>query len=121
MERNSGNDKNASWVNDGKWYNEAIDGITILIQSDILEVGFIDPSERSSILDVKLIPKSKSKTDFFSEYYVSGYKMKDFSEIYKENEVIGMFNGEKVMLHDMDKLFESKKFYITNITTQDLH
>lgn len=121
LERNSGNDKDASWVSDEKWYNEAMDGITILVQSDILEVGFIDPLERSSILDVKLIPKSEMKKNMFSEYYVSGYKMKDYSEAYGEKEVVGMFNGEKVLMHDMDKLFESKRFYITNITTQDLH
>ena len=61
------------------------------------------------------------KKNIFSEYYVSGYKMKDYSEVYGEKEVVGMFNGEKVLMHDMDKLFESKRFYITNITTQDLH
>lgn len=121
LERNSGNDKDASWVSDEKWYNEAMDGITIFVQSDILEIGFIDPLERSSILDVKLIPKSETKKNMFSEYYVSGYKMKDYSEAYGEKEVVGMFNGEKVLMHDMDKLFESKRFYITNITTQDLH
>ena len=41
---------------DGQWYFEAFDGLTIVKFDTTLSVGFIDPYERTSVLDPEIIP-----------------------------------------------------------------
>lgn len=104
-----------------QWYNEAFDGITVIMQQTILEVGYNDPPERSSVLDPKLTPKQTSQKSLFSEYFLSQFKTQDHSSYYNEPCIMGEFKNAKVKLKDMDYLFHSRKFWIPNATTQDLH
>lgn len=104
-----------------QWYNEAFDGITVIMQQTILEVGYNDPPERSSVLDPKLTPKQTSQKSLFSKYFLSQFKTQDHSAYYNEPYIMGEFKNAKVKLKDMDYLFHSRKFWIPNATTQDLH
>ena len=54
LEDHTGNDDTA--LTGTNWYNEAFDGISVIVQDTQLEVGFIDPTERTQVLDPKLIP-----------------------------------------------------------------
>ena len=128
IERNTGNDGSATWVSSGKWYNEAMDGITIEVQTTQITVGFNSPALRSSVLDVKLIPlfeegnKSNTKATFFKKYFSSAFRTQNYSTAMGSVEdVIGKFKGTSIKLIDTENLFTSKVFYIPNVTTQDLH
>lgn len=121
IERNKGNDTDARWISDGKWLNEAFDGITVLVSTTVLETGYNSPRERSCILDPKLNVKSNGTSDLFSGFMVGQFKMKDYSAAYSMKNVIGQFKESSVLMNDMDHLYYTKKFYLSNITTQDLH
>ncbi|MBD5508823.1 MAG: hypothetical protein HDR05_12470 [Lachnospiraceae bacterium] len=121
IERNTGNDPEAKWIADGAWYNEAFDGITVAISTTVLKTGYIDPFERVSILDPKLDTKTKTKGDMFSSYMVGQIKMRDYSTVYGMVNMIGEFKGSPILMKDMDRLYYTKKFYLSNITVQDLH
>ena len=121
LERNSGNDTECPWaLEDGHWYNEAFDGITIAVSETKVLTGFINPYERTSVFDPQLIPKSSGKGDMLSKYYSCAFKMNDFSLAYKVKNQIGTFKGNAVYMSDMDMLYYSKEFYTSNITVQDL-
>lgn len=121
IERNTGNDPDATWVSDGHWLNEAFDGITVAVSITKLQTGYIAPTERTSVLDPRLTPKSKGQKDMLNHYMVGQFKMKDFSSAYGSKYVLGEFKGNPVLMNGMDMLYFTKKFYIGNITTQDLH
>ena len=113
-------DSSAKWVNDGKWYNEAFDGITVAFFSTTLKVGFTKPGTRTSVLDPKLVGSSASKSDLLTNYRLSQFRMDDHSEFYGTVGKIGEFRGEDVIVNGMEDLFISDIFYIPNATVQDL-
>ena len=128
VERNSGNDTGAPWAPDGHWYNEAFDGITVAISTTTIETGFISPAgQRMTIQDPKLNTKSYGQKYMFRDkegnlsYNVSAFKMNNYSDEYKKENVIGMFKGQEVKMKDMDMLYISQPYYISNITVQDLY
>ena len=121
IERNTGNDTGASWVTDGKWYNEAMDGVTVAVSTTKLTTGYIDPSERTTILDPRLNVKGTGQSTLFSGYMVGQFKMRDYSAAYGVKNMIGQFKGSAILMKDMDRLYYTKKFYLSNITVQDLH
>jgi hypothetical protein len=121
IERNSGEDSDATWVSDGKWYNEAFDGITVVKSVTVIDTGFNTPYTRSAIQDPKLNVKSTGQSNMFADYMVSAYKMATRSTAYSEDYVIGQFKGANVKMKDMDKLYYTKNYYVTNVTVQDLH
>ncbi|MBO5386914.1 MAG: hypothetical protein J6A59_02050 [Lachnospiraceae bacterium] len=116
-----GYDNTCNWINE--WYNEAFDGVVVIVQQTILEVGYNDPAERTSVLDPKLTPKQASQKSMFSDYFLSQIKTREYSQYYGEDKpgIMGEFKGAQVLLKDMDYLFWSRKFWIPNATTQDLH
>ena len=58
LERNTGSDNSTTWSSaDGKWYNEAFDGVTVLVSTTTINTGLWDPMERSTVFDPKLTPK----------------------------------------------------------------
>lgn len=121
IERNTGNDKSASWASaDGKWYNEAFNGVTVVIQRTKLEVGMTSPNLRTTILDPKLTPQQKDKGDIFTSAYLSQFKTSDTPLATGKQNVIGSFKGKDITLNKLDTLFWSNKFYIPNATVQDL-
>lgn len=121
IERNTGDDNSAKNVNDNHWYNEAVDDLTVVVQRTKLTVGYIDPPERSSVLDPKLIPYTENKSDMFTNYHISQFKTRNYSEYYTTPYVIGTFKNQTIQMRNMDMLFYSRPFYIPNVTTQDLH
>lgn len=121
IERNTGNDGKAEWVSDGHWYNEAYDGISVVVSTTALTTGYNDPAERTSILDPKLNTRGKGQNTLFNSYMVGQFKMRDFSGAYGSINVLGTFKGMPVLMKDMDRLYYTKKFYLSNISVQDLH
>lgn len=110
-----------SWAPDGTWYNEAFDGITVIEQTTKLNVGYINPPQRESIFDPKIIPKSESQSNILSGvYFINQYKTKDYSQAYGSTYTIGTFKDKNVIMDKLDMLFFSRPFWTTNITTQDL-
>lgn len=115
VERNTGDDTSASWATaDGKWYNEAFNGITIQVDKTILRVGLFLTETRNTILDPKLIPLTEGKADMFTKAFLTQYKTSDANAA-----TIGTFKGASVQMEGMDMLFHSRKFYIPNVTVQD--
>ena len=49
IERNTGEDDN-TWAPSKAWYNEAFNGVTVIVQTTNIQVGLYDPSIRSTIL-----------------------------------------------------------------------
>lgn len=121
IERNTGNDNECPWaLEDGHWYNEAFDGITIAVSETKVLTGFINPYERTSVFDPQLTPKSNGKGDMLSDYFSCAFKMNDYSLAYNVKNQIGTFKGKAVYMSNMDMLYYSKDFYTSNITVQDL-
>lgn len=121
LERNTGDDAENTWT-DSKWYNEQFRGITVAVSTTTIETGFIKPVERTSVLDPKLNTKSSGQADLFKTGYMSAaLKTSNYSESYGEDEVIGVFKDQMIKMDQMEWFYYSKKFYISNITTQDLH
>lgn len=118
---NEGNDTEAPWAPDGKWYNEAFDGVTYLYAVSTIDIGIWDPLERSTVLDPKTTPTQSSKGSFFTEFNSSFFR----SMINGGPTVnVGTFvnsNGKSRHLSlNFGDIYESKVFYIPNVTTQDL-
>ena len=122
LERNTGSDSDAKWVDDGHWYNEAFDGVTYVYQRTELTLGTINPYIRSSVLDPQLTPHSSGKSDMFKYYKASQFKMREYSEVYgKGNEgKLADYRGVEFKTELLDKLFISDIFFIPNVTVQDL-
>jgi hypothetical protein len=122
VERAGGNDSTA--LTGTQWYNEAIDGITVMVQETAIKVGFITPAERHTVLDPKLIPynKENNKSSLFTKYFSSAYKTDSYSHKYGESDtdVLGEFKSTKITLKNLQNMFTSSIFYIPNATTQDL-
>lgn len=115
---------NAPGWRNPEWYNEAFDGISVVVNSTVLEVGYKYPSERQIVLDPKLIPYQKNQASMATNLtFTSGFKTKPYSPAYKSVPgQIGQFRGARIDLADMDTFFKtSESFHILNQTTQDLH
>lgn len=125
LERNTGVDKSAAWSKrDGKWYNEAFDGIYLVRQSTTLQVGFKDPAKRAAALDPALSPENKGQSDLYSKAFLSQFCMNDKSDSKKaegkDSQYIGTFKGVDIKLPDMQGLYQSRQFFIPNANVQDL-
>ena len=120
IERNTGEDAAADWATDGHWYNEAFNGVTVIVQRTWLKVGLYDPSLRTAVLDPKLVPQQESKGKIFTDLFISQFRSSDTSEKYGEPNVIGTFKGQKIHTRDLEMLFVSNAFYIPDANVQDL-
>lgn len=123
VEQGTGNVSSGRSKTGTHWYNEAFDGITVYVQTTELIVGYIDPPQRSVVLDPKLTQTQDNQKDMFNidKYNMSQYRTKEFSHAYGTADVAGVFKGEDIEMKDMCKLFISKKFFIPNATVDDLH
>lgn len=126
-------------LNGEKWYNEAFDGITVIVEESEIEVGFVDPAERTEVLDPKLTKIQDSKGGEFgmnednsstrrNDYYELGqFKTRDYSENYGMDnvETVGDFSnyvsGAQVKQDKLEYLFWTRKFWIPNFTVQDIY
>ena len=122
--RGAGNDVNAAWVKDGKWYNEAFDGIYVVRQQGILKLGFGSTNKRTSVLDPNLCPAKSSKGDTFTTAFISQFRLASKSESTyaagQDNGYCGTFDGIKVYIPNLENMMVSRPFYIPNGTVQDL-
>ena len=114
IERNTGNDTTASWASsDGHWYNEAYEGVIVMVQKTAVEIKFGAPNSRATVLDPKLIPKLSSTSDQNLTAFLMQYDT-DLSE----STPISTFKGTEIYMRDANLLFNSNKVYITNSTVQ---
>ena len=124
LERNTGNDNSTTWSSaDGKWYNEAFDGVTVLVSTTTINTGLWDPMERSTVFDPKLTPSQSSKESIGNSFYSFQMRTAAYSDLY-EGEVnrVGNFMGVNVYSNvDLTELFKTDKWFSSNITTQDLN
>lgn len=129
LERGTGNDTSGTSLTGTHWYNEAFDGITIMVQNTKLKVGFVAPAERSTVLDPKLTQTSDGQKDAFNplKYNMSQFRTKSYSENYAgesgsgKNNKLGIFKNVPVYTVNLNKYFESDRFLIPNLTVQDLN
>jgi len=115
IERNTGNDFTASWASeDGKWYNEAYAGIIVIEQKTAVEIKFDIPTQRSTVLDPKLIPQMSKKSEELKAF------MMQYKTDLSEDTVVTSFKGVDIFMKEADMLFNSNKVFIVNMTVQDL-
>lgn len=123
LERNTGSDNSTTWSSaDGKWYNEAFDGVTVLVSTTTINTGLWDPMERSTVFDPKLTPKNTGKSDMGTSFYVFQMRTASSSDTYSgEANRLGSFMGVNVFSNvDLTELYKTDKWYSSNITTSDL-
>lgn len=123
--RNAGQDTNASWAtDDGKWYNEANDGIYVVAQTMTYKIGLGIPNKRIAALDPALCPPQNSKGDVFSTAFISQFRLDDKSTSSKaagkNSGYLGTFEDIEVFIPDIENMFISRPFSIPNATVQDL-
>ena len=118
---NEGDDTEAPWAPDGKWYNEAFDGVTYLYAVSTIDIGIWDPLERSTVLDPKETPQQSSKGSFFTEFNSSFFRsMIDGGPTVNVGTFVNTNGKSRALQLNFGELYESKVFYIPNVTTQDL-
>lgn len=123
LERNTGDDASAIWsMTDKRWYNEAFDGVTVLVSTTTINTGLWDPMERSTVFDPKLTPKNTGKSDMGTSFYVFQMRTASSSDTYSgEANRLGSFMGVNVFSNvDLTELYKTDKFFSSSITTQDL-
>ena len=120
LERNTGNDTTASWAPDGKWYNEAFDGIIVLVQTTDMKVGIFTTTTRNVVMDPNLCPKKSGKTNTADVVgHMVQYKCADTPDNQSEKYLVGTFEGTKVYMCDLDLLLVTRPFFVTNATVQN--
>lgn len=118
LTRNAGNDKSASWATDGKWYNEAYDGVQIAVYSAQIDVG-IDGYEglnyRSCVLDPNLTPSSAGQADVFSKANIFQYQINTNGK-----NLTAKVLDQNVQIPYAGDLLVSRYAFIPNINVQNL-
>lgn len=123
LERNAGDDTSAIWSSDnGKWYNEAFDGVTVYVQTTVIHTGLWDPMERTTVFDTKLTPSQSSKESIGNSFYSFQMRTAAYSDLYEgEANRVGNFMGVNVYSNvNLTELYKTDKWYSSNITTSDL-
>lgn len=127
LQEGTGSDKATPWSKaDGQWYFEAFDGLTIVKFETKLSVVFIDPYERTSVLDPEIIPNMANKGDILTSSVMSQIVTSNTSLMYGTANKIGEFcdtDGSKlgdIIMPDLRSFFISDIFFAPNITVQDL-
>lgn len=125
---NRGVDKTAEWVNgptEGRWYNEAFDGIYLVKQETKMEIGFGYTDVRVSALDPALCPKNVGQSDLYTNAYLSQFTVDSHSDATiaagKPDHYIGTFKDMDILMPDMESMYISKRFFIPNANVQDLN
>lgn len=129
LERGTGQDTNATWSNNGQWYNEAFDGVYLQRRQIDLGVGLsvnkeTGPAKRMLTLDPNLTPKHETAGDIFTNAVMSQYRLapatSNTASKSKGDYYMTTFKDVDIYLPTIESLFQSNKFYIPNATTQDL-
>lgn len=133
VERNTGNDLSAPWAMtqdvaggyiDGKWYNEANDGIYIVAQTATYKVGFGIPTRRVAALDPRLEPATSSKGTIFNNAHLAQFRIDNKSTSAKAEGkpegYVGTFDGIEVIMPDLENMYYSRPFFIPDASVSDL-
>lgn len=121
--RNRGSDTlNATWTTDGRWYNEAFDGVYEVVQTTTLKVGLGIPNRRVRVLDPMVCPAKSSTSDMYTKAHMSQFCLDSKSSVARDEEdgYLGTFEDVKVYMPDLTTMLYSRKFYIPNANVQDL-
>lgn len=124
LEHGTGDDGRGRSKTGRRWYNEAFDGITVMVQTTDLELGYVAPPERSVVLDPKVTQTQESQSDMFNreKYNLSQYRTKPFSDkYYGDNDRVGTFKNASIYTDELNMYFWSQKFFVPNATVDDLH
>lgn len=139
LTRNQGNDKTAEWVGyntgspnkaDTKWYNEAFDGVYMVLMDTTITPGLVYSPIRVAALDPALCPPNSGQSNLFSTAFLSQFCLDSQSDAKvvkrgtseeKIKNYIGTFRDIDLILPDMETMYYSKKFYIPNANVQDLN
>ncbi len=121
-------------LNGSEWYNEEFDGITVIVQETKITTGFLDPAERTEVLDPKLTQEQKSKGKQFGmeydnkaqqqgTYELGQFKTRNYSENWGPDnpEIMAVFKGSTVAMHNLEYFYWTRRFWIPNLTVQDLY
>lgn len=126
--RNEGNDPTAKWANgktDGKWYNEAFDGIYMVRIKTTIDVGLQYPKTRTTALDPALCPPNQGQGDLYSTAFSSQFCLDSKSDASiasaKEKGYLGTYKGQDLCLPNIEEMYKSRVFYIPNANVQDLN
>ena len=128
LTRNKGTDYTAEWASgtsDGKWYNEAFDGVYMVKQSTTFNIGLAFSSSRVSALDPALCPQNKGQSDLYTSAFLSQFCLDSQSDAAiaqgKKTNYLGTFKDTDITMPDMESMYVSKKFWIPNANVQDLN
>ncbi len=121
-------DRNKGDVDGERWYNEAWDGISVVMTEYEFEVGFGKPDARTSALDPKLTGLLESKSDVYNFKDESKVRSSVFRTAINNN-----INGKPrwvatwgdtdvdIIIRDIENMLISKPFYLPNATVMDLN
>ena len=121
-------DRNKGDVDGERWYNEAWDGISVVMTEYEFEVGFGKPDVRTSALDPKLTGLLESKSDVYNFKDESKVRSSVFRTAINNN-----INGKPrwvatwgdtnvdIIIRDIENMLISKPFYLPNATVMDLN
>ena len=116
-------------------YNEAFDGVSVLVTTYTYDIGFSDNSgHRTNVLDPLLVGKASSKSDLYnfgdeSKYRSSVYltSLRSSATELGNTGYLGTLKGLggmgdlELCLDDIYELAYTKTFYIPNATVSDLN
>lgn len=121
------------------WYNEAFDGVSVLVSDLKYQIGFNADLQRSTVLDPLLQGVAQSKSDLYNfdetmlnetlrtSCFLTTAKSTATEAEGKNGGYIGTVSGNSTMgalntsLSDIQYLMFSKLFYITNANVSDLN
>lgn len=129
IDRNQGNDRDGN-----KWYNEAFNGITVIINEWDIELGFggNNPT-RGSILDTKLCGVQTDRRDTYNfkpetindkvrtSMFAVSSQSTSAQAAGKPEGYLGNLGDMVVGINGVQNIFNSKLFYIPNATVTDLN
>lgn len=133
LDRRGGKDRNGK-----SWYNEAYDGISVIVADLRYSLGFKNPSSvRSVVLDTLLTGKVENKQDLYNfedstleeKLRTSCFITSESSAVTntKKDGYLGSFKAKEdnlsldLFISKPELLFYSKLFYIPNATVSDLN
>lgn len=121
------------------WYNEAFDGVSVLVSDLKYQIGFNADLQRSTVLDPSLQGVAQSKSDLYNfddtmlnntlrtSCFLTTAKSTATEAEGKNGGYLGTVSGNSTMgalntsLSDIQYLMFSKLFYITNANVSDLN
>ena len=120
LEFNTGYDVDAPWAADGKWYNEAFDGVSVWVFESTVETGLIDSNVRTQVFDPKLITSNSAGiSSSYNTFAVNQFRTSVYAYDNTTTNLVGKFKANNIHMMGLERLYISKPFYNSNITVTD--